>query len=297
MAQGRGRYRPQQTVAFRERTTDTPNCVQHLDCRMPLLVTAAAAIAALILSLAGAAQLTPETAKEPPEQGAPCVAVDVGASAGVALMQLGLRGRGGGVAENEPLLDVDYPSDAGNYLDRYEATLDLPAPFSPGAARLACTTRKDERAHAWFARTSPDGTPCLFGVDPRDEGHHCISIGEKFGSYGWCWTAEDHSAWGSCGEGCPLFGMTKRIGKQINEVGEMWGDVKTLINETRNASTVTPGPLVEAMPKIKGKGKSKGKGKDKDKEKGKEEKEEAKGKDKVKDKDKDTGKGKGQGKK
>merc|ERR550514_700719 len=36
-----------------------------------------------------------------------------------------------------------------------------------------CVTRHDPRATSWYAETAPDGTPCVFGVDPRDEGRHC----------------------------------------------------------------------------------------------------------------------------
>ena len=62
---------------------------------------------------------------------------------------------------------------------------------SPGT----CATRMEDRAKSWFATVAPADTPCLFGVDPMDEGAHCILDGGKFGSFGWCWTSEDKGAW------------------------------------------------------------------------------------------------------
>merc|ERR1711879_700161 len=44
-----------------------------------------------------------------------------------------------------------------------------------------CTTRFDERVHSMIYATSPPGTPCAFGLDPRDEGTHCIFEDGKYG--------------------------------------------------------------------------------------------------------------------
>lgn len=55
----------------------------------------------------------------------------------------------------------------------------------------------------------------FFGVDARDEGSHCILESGKFGSNGWCYTAEDASTWGSCEQGCPLHGSTAKVAEKI----------------------------------------------------------------------------------
>lgn len=93
-----------------------------------------------------------------------------------------------------------------------------------------CATRKDERADGWLAETSPEGTPCVFGVDPRDEGTHCIYENGDYGSNGFCWTSEDKSAWGSCNGNCPLYGPPAQIGKKIDGVAKQLHDIKKQLN-------------------------------------------------------------------
>jgi len=78
-----------------------------------------------------------------------------------------------------------------------------------------CSTRADPRAHSYMTRVSPAGTPCTFGVDDRDEGFHCIMDDGKYGSYGWCFTSNDTSSWGSCNQHCPLFGAAKILADKI----------------------------------------------------------------------------------
>eukprot|EP00747_Dinoflagellata_sp_TGD_P183477 gnl/TRDRNA2_/TRDRNA2_38380_c0_seq1.p1 gnl/TRDRNA2_/TRDRNA2_38380_c0~~gnl/TRDRNA2_/TRDRNA2_38380_c0_seq1.p1 ORF type:complete len:601 (-),score=175.25 gnl/TRDRNA2_/TRDRNA2_38380_c0_seq1:32-1834(-) len=85
--------------------------------------------------------------------------------------------------------------------------------------RSTCVTRKDPRARSWFTATAQEGTPCVFGVDERDEGAHCIPETE-YGSNGWCFTANDSSQWGSCGDGCPLFGPVKALGVKLDNVSQ-----------------------------------------------------------------------------
>merc|ERR1712187_379290 len=63
--------------------------------------------------------------------------------------------------------------------------------------------------------TSAPGTPCVFGSDPRDEGSHCI-MEHQYGSFGWCFTSQDKSSWGSCGETCPLSGPAKVLAGKID---------------------------------------------------------------------------------
>lgn len=71
---------------------------------------------------------------------------------------------------------------------------------------MACVTRSDPRATSYGPSTAPEGSPCVFGVDDRDEGYHCIPDGGLYGSFGWCWATSFKTSWGSCDRGCPLFG-------------------------------------------------------------------------------------------
>lgn len=91
---------------------------------------------------------------------------------------------------------------------------------SPKEANINCTTKSDSRAYVTGYRTAPDGTSCIFGLDVRDEGSHCIMDDGKYGSFGWCWTSEDMYNWGSCSENCPLFGPAKVLGAKIDRLQE-----------------------------------------------------------------------------
>jgi len=107
----------------------------------------------------------------------------------------------------------------------------------------ACVTRKEPRAKSAFYKTSPAGTPCLFGVDPRDEGSHCILEDDSYGSYGWCWTSGSH--WGSCSESCPLFGPSKVLGAKIEKIDTELGakvraEVKKVLGEQKGHATAEP---------------------------------------------------------
>merc|ERR1712125_85680 len=84
-----------------------------------------------------------------------------------------------------------------------------------------CTTQYDSRATATGYITSPPFTPCLFGVDTRDEGEHCVFDQGFYGSNGWCYTSEDGSSWGSCGPDCPLYGQEKILGKKLDTLRDM----------------------------------------------------------------------------
>jgi len=85
---------------------------------------------------------------------------------------------------------------------------------------------------------APEKTPCVFGADARDEGRHCIPETE-YGSNGWCFTKSDLSAWGSCGDECPLFGPHKILGEKIDEVGGRIGDLVAKV-EGNSADQVEP---------------------------------------------------------
>jgi len=86
---------------------------------------------------------------------------------------------------------------------------------------VTCYTRADPRIerHLQFlyrSRPAPQGTLCKFGVTPKDEGSHCVLDGGKYGSFGWCYTKDDRSEWGSCGEGCPLEGSSEVLAARID---------------------------------------------------------------------------------
>lgn len=101
-----------------------------------------------------------------------------------------------------------------------------------------CATRADPRAEAWWAVTSKEGTACIFGVDVRDEGSHCIPEFD-FGTNGWCWTSKDRSSWGSCNEGCPLYGPSKRLGDSIDDVSGTIDQLLTTLKGGAGADNVT----------------------------------------------------------
>lgn len=100
-------------------------------------------------------------------------------------------------------------------------------------APTGCAVKEDPRARAWFAETSTEGTPCVFGVegDVRDEGSHCIFDNGDFGSNGWCYTAKDRSSWGSCNDLCPLYGPSKQLGKKIEHVDKMVDKVMKVLDK------------------------------------------------------------------
>lgn len=82
----------------------------------------------------------------------------------------------------------------------------------------SCVTREEPRASVLGYTTAEPGTLCVFGVDDRDEGFHCIMDDEKYGSFGWCYTSKDADAWGSCSESCPLFGPPKILAAKIEKL-------------------------------------------------------------------------------
>jgi len=128
------------------------------------------------------------------------------------------------------------------------------------AGPTGCTVKEDPRATAWFMETSPEGTPCVFGVDGdvRDEGSHCIFDNGDFGSNGWCYTAKDRSAWGSCNDLCPLYGPAKQLGKKIDHMSKQVDTVLDKLNGTsketeatmpvQDAETVTEAPKSTTEP-------------------------------------------------
>jgi hypothetical protein len=110
---------------------------------------------------------------------------------------------------------------------------------SSGADVTGCATHKDERATSWFSETSPEGTPCVFGVDVRDEGKHCILDNEEYGSNGWCYTAEDRSQWGSCNDQCPLQGQHAKLGNIMDGVAETVKGISGMMNQGNSSTNVS----------------------------------------------------------
>lgn len=80
--------------------------------------------------------------------------------------------------------------------------------------------------------TSEKGTHCIFGLDQRDEGKHCILSDLKYGSLGWCYTSASRESWGPCSESCPLFGQLKVLGNRVNKLHK---EIEQLINLTTTA--------------------------------------------------------------
>lgn len=121
------------------------------------------------------------------------------------------------------------------------------------AKQSSCSTRKDVRAAAWFAETAPEGSPCVFGVDARDEGSHCILDNGKYGSHGWCYTVEEATEWGSCDKGCPLHGSTKAVAAKIDVLADQVGQLKKRVLAVKGAkvaeqginAVVAPGSLLQ----------------------------------------------------
>jgi len=83
-----------------------------------------------------------------------------------------------------------------------------------------CGTRNDPSVSktSLYYSAAPEGTPCVFGVDDRDEGAHCIMDDIKFGTFGWCWTNVPMDTWGSCNASCPLFGPLKVLEDKIDHL-------------------------------------------------------------------------------
>eukprot|EP00930_Biecheleria_cincta_P057966 TRINITY_DN43833_c0_g1_i1.p1 TRINITY_DN43833_c0_g1~~TRINITY_DN43833_c0_g1_i1.p1 ORF type:complete len:357 (+),score=67.09 TRINITY_DN43833_c0_g1_i1:93-1163(+) len=89
---------------------------------------------------------------------------------------------------------------------------------SGAKSKPGCVTQATENAQALYSYVSPAGSSCLFGVDERDEGSHCIDQGGEYGPSGWCWTSEDLASWGKCANGCPLSGAEAVLGKKLERI-------------------------------------------------------------------------------
>merc|ERR1711985_198173 len=106
-----------------------------------------------------------------------------------------------------------------------------------------CVTGKDQSlatALTWVSYVAKPGTPCVFGVDPLDEGKHCMDVGSQYyGSYGWCWTDKATTTWGICDESCPMVGHLHNLDQKIDTLNatvhkhhkDLVGSMKKLAKE------------------------------------------------------------------
>eukprot|EP00931_Biecheleriopsis_adriatica_P091452 TRINITY_DN65339_c0_g1_i1.p1 TRINITY_DN65339_c0_g1~~TRINITY_DN65339_c0_g1_i1.p1 ORF type:complete len:298 (-),score=53.60 TRINITY_DN65339_c0_g1_i1:35-904(-) len=81
-----------------------------------------------------------------------------------------------------------------------------------------CLTAETDEVDGWFTFVSPAGSRCVFGVDTRDEGEHCIDQGGDHGANGWCWTSEAVRSWGKCKDDCPLAGADKVLADKLDSL-------------------------------------------------------------------------------
>lgn len=115
-----------------------------------------------------------------------------------------------------------------------------------------CVTREDPKATAWLTNTALAGTACVFGLDMRDEGAHCIHEDDTYGSFGWCFTTKDQSQWGSCSEHCPLIGTQMVLGRKLDDIAEVVHEMQSFLhakfgfaeatNKTNNATAAAAEP-------------------------------------------------------
>jgi len=96
---------------------------------------------------------------------------------------------------------------------------------------------------------------CIFGVDDRDEGKHCIYSEGKYGSLGWCYTSSEKNEWGSCNDSCPLWGQAKILEKRLRVMKKELTSAKVGLNATLNATktvlkAVHPNATVPKAPAV-----------------------------------------------
>lgn len=101
-----------------------------------------------------------------------------------------------------------------------------------------CVIKEDVRAQAWFTKAAEVGSKCLFRVDSRDEGTHCIPE-LKYGSNGWCYTKADKSEWGSCGDACSLYGPPSVLSSIIDVVNQNIDDLIPQVDAAVAANTAS----------------------------------------------------------
>merc|ERR1719174_3405448 len=108
--------------------------------------------------------------------------------------------------------------------------------------KSSCVTIESPMDKVWMEALAPlkvakGDSECVFGVDSRDEGGHCIHQNGKYGAYGWCFTKKDGSEWGSCNKLCPTYGQEKKLNDRIKELEEKLADTREkLIPELAKAT-------------------------------------------------------------
>lgn len=110
-------------------------------------------------------------------------------------------------------------------------TTDVTSDTSNVTTSKTCVTGEPLRDIVGYT-TSPAGTPCIFGLDQRDEGTHCILSDMKYGALGWCYTSESKGSWGACTESCPLFGHLKVVGNKVKKLRKEIEKLEKLVNST-----------------------------------------------------------------
>lgn len=170
---------------------------------------------------------------------------------------------------SEYFQDVDYIEDANDPLEGWPLSTSIPLeiiprttsvlPSSTTEAPMQNATANEPSNFVSFARcktvippvesefykTADHGTPCLFGVDDRDERGHCIMDDlANHGVFGWCWTVSDRSVWGSCNEECPLFGQPAVLQKKLQKQQRILEHYKELL--AQNKANITTNLSAEA---------------------------------------------------
>jgi hypothetical protein len=147
------------------------------------------------------------------------------------------------VTSDEKVAAVNATSDA-------NATNNTNGTNGIGTNASDCVTKDDALAMGSLTiPKSPSGTACVFGMDPRDEGEHCISE-SGYGTYGWCYTSKDKSSWGSCSETCPPPGYLGVIAK---EVKKLRADLMKIVNNSEGSvsagsnSSITKAKVVPSV--------------------------------------------------
>eukprot|EP00927_Polykrikos_kofoidii_P086406 TRINITY_DN966_c0_g1_i1.p1 TRINITY_DN966_c0_g1~~TRINITY_DN966_c0_g1_i1.p1 ORF type:complete len:510 (+),score=55.42 TRINITY_DN966_c0_g1_i1:57-1532(+) len=125
----------------------------------------------------------------------------------------------GGVATSTSRYHINSSSNSNTTMNASNSGSDmLNSNNSSNATAALCVTQEGPRATLWYT-ASPPGTPCVFGVDPRDESTHCImEDGTTFGEFGWCWTSKNQSSWGSCNSGCRPRVLDVVVSQELNKL-------------------------------------------------------------------------------
>jgi hypothetical protein len=108
-------------------------------------------------------------------------------------------------------------------------TEDLNLAIASDSMRSRSSTVQGEAGLPVFPKNcaTKEGKQCVFGVDARDEGRHCVPELD-YGPFGWCYTKVDMTTWGPCSDSCPLSG---RFGVLQRKMTDLSGKIKELESE------------------------------------------------------------------